>query len=60
METVAVHDQAGEALTIFAVNRNLTEPMDMAALGKLDGARLDVTLPPASWNVIRMGKRRVE
>jgi alpha-N-arabinofuranosidase len=95
LETVAVYDEAGEALTIFAVNRNLTEALDveadvygfegyrfiehstlsnpdlkavnsareetvkpvLAGQGKLEGSRLDVRLPPASWNVIRLGKR---
>jgi alpha-N-arabinofuranosidase len=98
LETVAVHDEAGETLTIFAVNRNLAEAFDLetflfgfghyrllehitmnnpdlkavnspqgeivkptvAAPGKLDGNRdaqhLEARLPPASWNVIRLGK----
>ncbi|MDR1469659.1 MAG: hypothetical protein LBT00_10230 [Spirochaetaceae bacterium] len=96
LETVAVHDEAGEALTIFAVNRNLTESLaleagihgfegyrfiehstlhnpdlqavnsagketvrpERAAPGTLDGGTLRATLPPASWNVIRLGKPR--
>jgi alpha-N-arabinofuranosidase len=95
LETVAVHDEAGEALTIFAVNRNLSEVLDMeanmygfedyrfiehitlhnpdlktvnaageekirpaSAPGRLDGTMLQTALPPASWNVIRLGKRR--
>jgi alpha-N-arabinofuranosidase len=95
LETVAVHDAAGEALTIFAVNRNLTEALDLeadiygfegyriiehtslynpdikavnsareervrpvaAAPGTLDGTTLRTSLPPASWNLIRLGKR---
>jgi alpha-N-arabinofuranosidase len=95
LETVAVHDGAAETLTIFAVNRNLTEGLDLeadiygfeayrfiehsalhnpdlkavnsaqgekvkpaaAAPGALDGSALRITLPPASWNVIRLGKR---
>jgi alpha-N-arabinofuranosidase len=95
LETVAVHDESGEVLTIFAVNRNLTEALDVeadvygfegyrfiehstlhnpdlkavnsareervkpavAGQGKLEGSRLDIRLPPASWNVIRLGKR---
>jgi alpha-N-arabinofuranosidase len=95
LETAAVHDEAGEALTIFAVNRNLTESLDLeadiygfegyrfiehsalhnpnlkavnsageekvkpvlAGPGKFEGSRLDIRLPPASWNVIRLGKR---
>ncbi|MDR1072431.1 MAG: alpha-N-arabinofuranosidase [Treponema sp.] len=94
LETVAVHDQTGDALTIFAVNRNLAESLELeadiygfadyrflehiilhnpdihavnsphgekikpipSASGKLEGSRLDVSLPPASWNVIRLGK----
>jgi alpha-N-arabinofuranosidase len=97
LETVAVHDEEGEALTIFAVNRNLTESLDLeaglygfenyrllehltlhnpdlkavnspqgetvkpavAAPGEFDrdAQRLTVKLPPASWNVIRLGAR---
>jgi alpha-N-arabinofuranosidase len=95
LETVAVHDEAGEALTIFAVNRNLAEGLDLEAgihgfegyrfiehitlhnpdlkavnsaqgekvkpaaggPGKFEGSKLELTLPPASWNVIRLGKR---
>ncbi|MDR0637408.1 MAG: alpha-N-arabinofuranosidase [Spirochaetaceae bacterium] len=94
LETVAVHDPAAETLTLFAVNRNLTEAMELeaglhgfedyrfiehitlhnpdlhavnsaggekirpekAAPRKRDGPCLDVTLPPASWNVIRLGR----
>jgi alpha-N-arabinofuranosidase len=92
LESVAVHD--GEALTIFAVNRNLGESLDLEADihgfgagrliehitlhnrdlkavnsareekvrpvlaegGKLEGSTLRATLPPASWNVIRLGR----
>jgi alpha-N-arabinofuranosidase len=95
LETAAVHDEAGEALTIFAVNRNLTEKLDLEAGvhgfegyrfiehitlhnpdlkavnsareeklrpaaadgGKLEGTTLRAVLPPASWNVLRLGKR---
>jgi alpha-N-arabinofuranosidase len=95
LETVAVHDDAKEALTIFAVNRNLSEALDLeagihgfdgyrfiehislhnpdlkaansaqgekvrpaaAAGGTFDGSVFKTTLPPASWNVIRLGKR---
>jgi alpha-N-arabinofuranosidase len=98
LETVAVHDEAGEALTIFAVNRNLTEALELEAgiygfegyrplghitlhnpdlkavnspegetikpvpalPGKLEGSRLALTLPPASWNVIRLGKQQAD
>jgi alpha-N-arabinofuranosidase len=94
LETVAVHDEVGEALTIFAVSRNLAETLNLeadiygfegyrfiehitlhnpdlqavnsareekikpapAAPGKFEGSKLEVNLPPASWNVIRLGK----
>jgi alpha-N-arabinofuranosidase len=95
LETAAVHDEAEEALTIFAVNRNLTESLEVEAgiygfedyrfiehsalhnpdlkavnsaqeekvkpvpaePGVFDGPHLNIRLPPASWNVIRLGKR---
>jgi alpha-N-arabinofuranosidase len=95
LEAVAVHDGEGEALTIFAVNRNLTESLELEAgvhgfegyrplehitlnnpdlkavnspggeavkpkalpPGSFGGALLQAVLPPASWNVIRLGKR---
>jgi alpha-N-arabinofuranosidase len=91
LETVAVHNEEKNELTIFAVNRSLNEDMeleidicgfenyaltehislhnqDLKAVnsaegenvcpetlnnGKLDGTKLSVRLPPASWNVIR-------
>ena len=98
LETVTVHNEEKDELTIFAVNRHLTENMDLAVnlhdLGNLKliehitlnnkdlkavnspgdenvkpiilaGAKIDNTagksrlearLPPASWNVIRLGK----
>jgi alpha-N-arabinofuranosidase len=94
LETVAVSDETEAALTIFAVNRNLTEGLDLEAEiygfenyrliefstlchpdlkavnsargepvkprpaegGKLEGGKLSVNLPPASWNVIRLGR----
>jgi alpha-N-arabinofuranosidase len=95
LETVAVHNDEKKELTIFAVNRNLTESLDLEAeiygfekyrlvehtamhnadikavnsakeekvkpevqgKGTLDpeSGRLVVRLPPASWNVIRLG-----
>ncbi|MDR1399802.1 MAG: alpha-N-arabinofuranosidase [Treponema sp.] len=93
LESVAVRDE--ESLTIFAVNRNLSEALRLETelsgfdmknyhfiehtamyhdnlkatnsakeelvkpavqgVGKLDGATLELVLPPASWNVIRLG-----
>jgi alpha-N-arabinofuranosidase len=93
LETVAVDNREGGELTIFAVNRNLTETLDLeadifgfekyrfiehtalfnpdlkavnsAGAEKVrpqaqpavlwDGSRLETRLPPASWNVIRLG-----
>jgi alpha-N-arabinofuranosidase len=93
LETVAVHDEKSGRLTIFAVNRNLKEALDMEArffdfenyrflehivlcnddllavntasgenvrpvvreAGEMEGNNLKVRLPPASWNVIRLG-----
>jgi alpha-N-arabinofuranosidase len=98
LESVAVYDEEHGQLTIFAVNRNLEEPLDLSvslsgfencrfqaiehitmnnanlkavnsangeavrpltqsvatgrSLSKLDGNKLEVRLPPASWNVI--------
>jgi alpha-N-arabinofuranosidase len=95
LETVAVHDPAAQSLTIFAVNRNLGESLDLeagvygfggcrllehlslhnpdlkavnsageeklrpvpAAGGKMEGEVLRLSLPPASWNVIRLETR---
>jgi alpha-N-arabinofuranosidase len=92
LETVAVHNEEKAELTIFAVNRNLSEDMDIDADiygfenyilkehlslynsdllavnsaegetvcpcvqndGKLDGTKLSLRLPPASWNIIRL------
>jgi alpha-N-arabinofuranosidase len=44
-----------------AVNSAGGEKVKPAVSGtaKLDGRCLKALLPPASWNVIRMGKRRV-
>ncbi len=95
LEAVAVHDPEAEALTVFAVNRSLEEPLvlegdarafadyrvvehillthpDMKAANSpdrpdeivprpggdaaLEGGRLTASLPPASWNVIRLKK----
>jgi alpha-N-arabinofuranosidase len=107
LEIVAVYDEGEKAggiggasgagaLTIFAVNRSLTEALDLeadvygfegyrfvehitlnnpdlkavnsargekvkpsaAGQGKLDGSRLEVKLPPASWNVIRLMEKQ--
>jgi alpha-N-arabinofuranosidase len=93
LDAVAVHNTEKQELTIFAVNRNLTETLDLNAAvygyetyqfiehitlnhrdlkavnsaqeervqpivqphGKRDGNTLEVRLPPASWNVIRLG-----
>jgi alpha-N-arabinofuranosidase len=93
LETVSVHNEERSELTIFAVNRNLTEPLNLTATlagfdryrplehsvmrhdnlkavnsakgeavqparqtgEKLDAGMLEVTLQPASWNVIRLG-----
>jgi alpha-N-arabinofuranosidase len=94
LETVAVYNEEGEALSIFAVNRNLEEALDIEGeilgfdgyriiehitlnnpdlqavnsargekvkpavltAGSFDKGRLSLRLPPASWNVIRLGK----
>ncbi len=94
LEAVATLDEEHEALTIFAVNRDLKEPLslegdardfsgyhllehqvlahpDLTAVNKAAGqenvrpqpinqaslqkGRLEAVLPPASWNVIRLG-----
>jgi alpha-N-arabinofuranosidase len=93
LETVAVFNQEQGELTVFAVNRNLSEALDLEAdifgfekhrfiehvslfnpdlkavnsagaekvrprvqpPGAWDGAKLEARLPPASWNVIRLG-----
>jgi alpha-N-arabinofuranosidase len=93
LETIAVHHEEGGTLSIFAVNRNLEEALDLegdilgfegyrmiehitlnnpdlkavnSALGEkvkpsaltgggFDKGKLSVRLPPASWNVIRLG-----
>jgi alpha-N-arabinofuranosidase len=93
LETVGVHNRERGELTIFAVNRNLIDTLDLEAdifgfegyrfiehialfnpdlravnsaeaervrpqvqpPGTLDGTRLEIRLPPASWNVIRLG-----
>jgi alpha-N-arabinofuranosidase len=102
LETAAVYDEEKEALTIFAVNRNIDEPFDLEVDlpgfenfrlaghttlnhrdlkavnsaaeervkplvqpgGVLDKAHgrtgLAIRLPPASWNVIRLGKQAGE
>jgi len=93
LKLAAVHDDKAGLLTLFALNRSLTEEMPLqvriegfaqlevkealqlthadlkaantrdkpdhvapAALGSVrtSAGRLDATLPPASWNVIRM------
>lgn len=95
LESVAVHDPVGETLTVFAVNRNLDQSLqidgdarafanyrvaehillthaDLKAANSadqpdhvtprpggdavLEGGRLTASLPPASWNVIRLVK----
>jgi alpha-N-arabinofuranosidase len=94
LESTALYDETQNHLTVFAVNRNLKESLDVdirlfdfehyrftdhTALynhdllavngaggervrpeeqpaGKMDGNTLSVRLPPASWNVIRLGK----
>jgi alpha-N-arabinofuranosidase len=94
LETVAVHHEEKGELAIFAVNRNLTERLDLEAElygfekyrlvehivlrsddlkavnsscgervkpsalpgAKYDSPRLEASLPPASWNVIRLKK----
>jgi len=98
LESVAVHNEEKNELTIFSVNRNLKEALDLEAgvfgfdgyrflehismsnpdlkavnsakgevvkpvtlpAGKFEatpgGQRLEVNLPAASWNVIRLGK----
>ncbi|MDR2535053.1 MAG: alpha-N-arabinofuranosidase [Treponema sp.] len=93
LEAVGVHNMERRELTVFAVNRNLTEALDLTAgvygfeqyqfiehitlnhenlqavnsakeetvrpvvrhKGTIDGAVLEIRLPPASWNVIRLG-----
>jgi alpha-N-arabinofuranosidase len=93
LETTAVYDEEAGGLTVFAVNRNLDEPLetelrlfdfdacrliehialyheDLLAVntaagetvkpcvqqtGRADGGVITVKLPPASWNVIRIG-----
>jgi alpha-N-arabinofuranosidase len=95
LETAAVHNEEKGELTVFAVNRNLTENLDLEADvygfekyrfaehivlrnddlkavnsagservkpsalpgGKYDSPRLEVSLSPASWNVIRLVKQ---
>lgn len=98
LEAVAVHDSENEALTIFAVNRHLTESLhlqgDVRAFAgysvlehlllthpnlkaansadqphnvvprsggdaAISEGTLTATIPPASWNVIRLQKRRL-
>jgi alpha-N-arabinofuranosidase len=93
LKLAVVHDDKGKYLTVFALNRNLAEPMPLrlhaagfAGLGldqalqlcdadlqavntrdnpdrvvpmpltdvRIDGDRLEATLAPASWNVIRL------
>jgi alpha-N-arabinofuranosidase len=95
LEAVAVHDPAGETLTVFAVNRSLSDPLtlqgdarafvgyqvvehlrlthpDLKATNSaaqpenvtprpggdaaLQAGLLTASLPPASWNVIRLTK----
>lgn len=94
MESVAVYNEIAEELTIFAVNRNITEDVllhvdlrslndyrvkehillandDLKAVnsaagenvtpvslldGTFDAGILEMPLPKASWNVIRLGK----
>jgi alpha-N-arabinofuranosidase len=94
LETAAVHNQEKGELVVFAVNRNLTENLDLEADvhgfekyrfaehivlrsddlkaansaggervkpsalsgGTYNSPRLEVSLPPASWNVIRLVK----
>jgi alpha-N-arabinofuranosidase len=94
LESVAVHNEEKDELTLFAVNRSLDEAMDLEAGiygfeaytltehitmhnrdlkaansakgeivkpeaqqgGRLDGTKLSVRLPAASWNVIRLKK----
>ncbi|MDR1787017.1 MAG: alpha-N-arabinofuranosidase [Treponema sp.] len=94
LESVAVHDGEHERLALFAVNRSLSEALDLEAAvqgfsgyrllehsslyhselqaentaagetvrprpvsgGRLEGERLSVRLPPASWNVIVLEK----
>jgi alpha-N-arabinofuranosidase len=96
LETVAVHNEEKEELAIFAVNRNLAEPLDLEADvygfenyalvehitlhhgdlkavnsskgeivrpetqagGVLDGTKLRARLAPASWNVLRLAKKK--
>ncbi|MDR1174207.1 MAG: alpha-N-arabinofuranosidase [Treponema sp.] len=97
LETVALHNEEKKEITIFAVNRNLRENLELEALiagfgevrllehrvlcnadlhavnsateekvkpalqsgGKIEGnsgsKKLEIALPPASWNVIRLG-----
>ena len=95
VDSVATWDEPGGALTVFALNRNLSEVMPLSGDARafagyrvvehitlthpdlkatntqdqpnrvtpkangdatLDGGRLTATLPPASWNVIRLAK----
>jgi alpha-N-arabinofuranosidase len=94
LETVTVHNEEKGELAVFAVNRNLTESLELEAnvygfekyrfaehivlrnddlkavnsaigenvkplvlsQGRYDGARLEISLPPASWNVIILVK----
>jgi alpha-N-arabinofuranosidase len=96
LETVAVHNDETDALTIFAVNRNLSEPLELEARllgyegyvlkehislsntdlmavnsaagetvapktqsgGVLDCTSLLTRLAPASWNVLRLEKKK--
>ena len=70
LDSVCVWDQEHETLTIFAVNKNLEEDMEVvnteaapdtvapsvSYATKLDQGRLETVLGKHSWNVIRLGK----
>jgi alpha-N-arabinofuranosidase len=96
LKAAVVHDEAGQGLTVFALNRHLEEPLALDVMARsfedlelvqahqlrdddlkavnskgaperikpsplegieVAGSRVRATLPPASWNVIRLRER---
>ena len=56
IKLAAVADEQSSTLTLFALNRNLAEPMTIAVVAK-GFCDLAVIEAPASWNVIRVAAR---